>query len=270
MRHVSLRCAGYDNVDLAAAAGLGLRVTRVPTYSPCSVAEHALALTMTLTRSVHRAVNRMRESNFELSGLVGRQLRGKTVGIVGTGAIGCEAAHIFHGVGCRVVAYDPFPNPAARPYCSFVASLESLLHQADIVSLHVPLLPSTHHMINRDSLASMKRGAVLVNVSRGGLINTGAVIDALHSGQLGGLAIDVYEREASIFFEDLGEVEFSDRLAIFDRDLALLQSFPNAVVTPHCAFLTQEALAEIAHTVVANIEAVGAGRACENEVVAKQ
>ena len=268
--HVSLRCAGYDNVDLVAAAGAGVTVTRVPTYAPCSVAEHALALTLTLTRSVHRAVNRMRESNFELSGLVGRQLRDKTVGIVGTGAIGVEAAHVFHGVGCRVVAYDPTPNPAARPYASFVPSLTSLLAQSDIVSLHVPLLPSTHHIINRESLAAMKRGAVLVNVSRGGLVNTAAALDALQTGQLGGLALDVYEREASIFFEDLGEVDFADRLHTFDRELALLQSFPTAVVTPHCAFLTQEALAEIAATVVKNIDDVAAGRACANEVVAKQ
>lgn len=267
--HIALRCAGYDNVDLKAAAEHGITVTRVPSYSPCSVAEHALALTLTLVRSVHRAVNRMRESNFELSGLVGRQLRGKVVGVVGTGAIGVEACRIFHGVGCRVLAFDPVPNPAARSCASYVASLDALLRQSDIVSLHVPLLPSTHHMINADSLRTMKPGAVLVNVSRGALIDTGAVIDALSTGRLGGLALDVYEREASIFFEDLGEIELDDAARMrrrLDRELLLLMAFPQCIVTPHCAFLTREALDEIGRTVVANIDDVAAGRACANEV----
>jgi len=193
--HISLRCAGYDNVDLQAAAAAGITVTRVPTYSPASVAEHALALTLALARNVARAVARCKESNYELSGLVGFQLRGKTVGIVGTGAIGTCAAAAFHGLGCRVVAFDPNPSPAARPYCSYVPTLDRLLAESDVVSLHVPLLPSTHHMINKESISRMKHGAVLVNVSRGALIDTPAVLDGLQSGRVGGLALDVYERE---------------------------------------------------------------------------
>ena len=267
--HISLRCAGFDNVDLSAAAELGMTVTRVPTYSPRSVAEHGLALAMTLLRSTHRAYARLREYNFELSGIVGSQLFGKTVGIIGTGAIGSAACQIYKGLGCRVLAFDIRPNPDARSYAAFVP-LDELLAESDIVSLHVPLLPSTKHMINADSLAKMKHGAILINVSRGGLVDTAAVVDSLQCGRLGGLGLDVYEREGRLFFNDLGEIEPAARVHLWDPTLALLMSFSNTIVTPHCAFLTKEALAEIAATVVGNVRVVAAGEVCDNVVVAQK
>ena len=181
-----------------------------------------------------------------------------------------EAARIFHGVGCRVVAFDLVPNPAARAVARYVPSLDALLAQSDIVSLHVPLLPSTRHIINRETLQKMKRGAILVNVSRGALIDTGAVIDALQAGRLGGVALDVYELEKHFFFENLGEIDDDDeRMRRVDLEFNILTSLPNVLVTPHCAFLTREALDEIGKTVVANIDDVAAGRACANEVRAK-
>lgn len=224
-----------------------------------------------LLRSTHRAYARLREYNFELSGIVGSQLHGKTVGIVGTGAIGTAACQIFKGMGTRVLAFDLTPNPAARSYAAYVP-MEEVLAESDIISLHVPLLPSTHHLINRDTLAKMKQGAILINVSRGGLVDTAAIVDALQNQThpLGGFGCDVYERESRLFMEDIGEIEPAARKGLFDPTLALLMSFSNTIVTPHCAFLTNEALAEIAATVVANVKVVAAGEACENVVVAKK
>ena len=248
VRHLALRCAGFNNVDLAAARALGMMITRVPAYSPHAVAEHAVALVLALNRRIHRAYNRVREQNFSLAGLVGFDLHGKTCGIVGTGKIGRVAAEIFRGFGMQVVAHDPFPmTDWARTHGIDYLPLEGVLAVSDIVSLHLPLTPQTHHLLNADTVARLKPGAMVVNTSRGKLIDTKAVIAALKRGHLGGLAIDVYEEEEGIFFEDLsGQV-------LQDDELARLLTFPNVLVTAHQAFLTREALGEIARVTVANI-----------------
>jgi D-lactate dehydrogenase len=255
VRHVALRCAGFNNVDLAAARESGLVVTRVPAYSPHAVAEHTVALVLTLNRRIHRAFARVREQNFSLSGLVGFDLFGKTCGIIGTGRIGRVTAEIFRGFGMRVVAYDPFPldDWAAAHEIDYVP-LEEVLVESDILSLHTPLTPETHHLINADTVRLLKPGAMLVNTSRGKLIDTTAVIESLKAGRLGGLAIDVYEEEEGIFFEDL-----SDRV-LQDDELSRLLVFPNVLVTAHQAFLTREALAEIARVTVTNIDRIARGK----------
>lgn len=254
VRHVALRCAGYNNLDRQAARSLGITVTRVPAYSPHAVAEHAVALVLTLNRRTHRAYNRVREANFSLTGLVGYDLHGKTCGIIGTGRIGRVAAEIFRGFGMRVVAFDPAPSAdwAAAHGVRYMPCNE-LLATSDIVSLHMPLTPATHHLLNATTIGMMKPGAVLVNTSRGKLIDTAAVIDALKRGHLGGLAIDVYEEEEGIFFEDL-----SDQV-LQDDELSRLLTFPNVLVTAHQAFLTREALAEIARVTVENLLRGGRG-----------
>jgi D-lactate dehydrogenase len=254
VRHVTLRCAGTNNVDRAAAAELGLCVTRVPAYSPHAVAEHTVALVLTLNRRIHRAYNRVREQNFSLAGLVGFDLFGKTCGIVGTGRIGRVAAEIFRGFGMRVVAHDPFPMTEwAAAHAIAYLPLEELLGTSDIISLHLPLTPETHHLLDADTVPLIKPGATVVNTSRGKLIDTTAVIEALKTGRLGGLAIDVYEEEEGIFFEDL-----SDRV-LLDDELSRLLVFPNVLVTAHQAFLTREALAEIARVTVANLTRLAHG-----------
>ncbi|MFC0267113.1 2-hydroxyacid dehydrogenase [Kushneria aurantia] len=259
VRAVLLRCAGFNNLDLEAADELGLFVARVPAYSPEAVAEHTLALTMTLNRHTHRAFNRVREGNFALDGLLGMTLHGKTVGIVGTGRIGLATAAIFHGLGCRVLGFDPVPAAAFEQYGTAV-ELDTLLAESDIVSLHCPLFQSTHHLINADSLQKMKSGAMLINTSRGGLIDTPAVIEALKSHQLGALAIDVYEQEAPLFF--------ADRSADFiDDDLFVrLMTFPNVLITGHQGFFTREALSEIADTTLKNLADFAAGRDCPHRL----
>lgn len=248
VRHIALRCAGFNNVDLEAAKELGLHVTRVPGYSPHAVAEHTLALLLALNRRIHRAYNRVREMNFSLSGLVGFDLHGKTAGVVGTGRTGALVAQIFRGFGMKVLAYDPYPNPEwAAQHGIEYAEKNILLAHSDVVSLHLPLTPDTRHMINADSLQALKSGAYLVNVSRGALVDTSAVIAALKSGKLGGVALDVYEEEEGVFFEDLsGEV-------MQDDELARLMTFPNVLITSHQAFLTREALREIARVTTENI-----------------
>jgi D-lactate dehydrogenase len=248
VRLVALRCAGFNNVDLEAARALGIAVTRVPAYSPHAVAEHAAGLLLALNRKIHRAYNRVRELNFSLDGLVGFDLHGKTVGIIGTGGIGRIAAQIFRGFGMHVVAFDAFPDQAwATPHSVTYLELNALLARSDVVSLHAPLNPQTHYLLNRDTLALMKRGACLINTSRGKLIDTAALISALKSGHLGGVALDVYEGEEGIFFEDRsGEV-------LQDDVLSRLMSFPNVLITAHQAFLTKEALSEIARMTVANL-----------------
>ena len=221
---------------------------RVPAYSPHAVAEHALALLLTLNRKIHRAFNRVRELNFSLSGLVGFDLHGKTVGIVGTGKIGRVAAEIFRGFGTEVLAHDPFPSPewAAAHNVRYV-DFDSLLAASDIVSLHLPLVPSTHHLLNERTLARMKPGVFIVNTSRGKLVDTAALIASLKSGHVGGVALDVYEEEAGIFFEDLSG------LVLQDDELSLLLNFPNVLITAHQGFLTHEALKEIARVTLANV-----------------
>ena len=248
---VALRCTGFNNVDLAAAKELKLAVTRVPVYSPYAVAEHAVALLLTLNRKIHRAFNRVRELNFSLNGLEGFDLHGKTAGIVGTGKIGRITAQILHGFGMQTLAYDPFPAPdwAAQLGVEYV-SLDTLLGQSHVVSLHVPLTKATHQIIRAETLRLMRPGAILLNVSRGPLVDTAALIEALKSGQLGGVGMDVYEEEEGIFFEDL-----SGRV-LQDDELARLLTFPNVLITAHQAFLTREALADIARTTIANLNAL--------------
>jgi D-lactate dehydrogenase len=254
VKHVALRCAGFNNVDVSTARRLGMTVSRVPAYSPHAVAEHTAALVLALNRRIHRAYNRVREQNFSLAGLVGFDLHGKTCGIVGTGRIGRVAAEIFRGFGMRVVAHDPGPDESwAAAHGIEYLPMDDLLATSDIVSLHLPLTPRTHHLIDADSVARLKPGAMLVNTSRGKLIDTTAVIAALKRGHLGGLAIDVYEEEEGIFFEDLsGQV-------LQDDELARLLTFPNVLVTAHQAFLTREALAEIARVTVENLCRVARG-----------
>ncbi|MBI3853620.1 MAG: 2-hydroxyacid dehydrogenase [Verrucomicrobia bacterium] len=245
---VALRCAGHNNVDLAAAKALKLPVVRVPAYSPHAVAEHAIGLFLTLNRKIHRAYNRVREHNFSLNGLVGFDLCGKTVGIIGTGRIGKITAQIFRGFETTVLAYDPFPSPDwAAQHAIHYTDLNHLLAASDVVSLHLPLLPETYRLLKAGTIAQMKRGAVIVNTSRGKLIDTTALIDALKSGQLGGVALDVYEEEEGIFFEDhSGDV-------LQDDVLSRLLTFPNVLITSHQAFLTHEALIEIARVTCDNI-----------------
>jgi D-lactate dehydrogenase len=245
---VALRCAGFNNVDLNAAKDLGLAVSRVPSYSPNAVAEHTVALILTLNRKIHRAYNRVREFNFSLGGLVGFDLCGKTAGILGTGKTGRIVAEILRGFRMRVVATDPFPNQewASQNSVEYV-DVNTLARESDLITLHAPLTPETDRIINKETLARMKPGVILVNVSRGRLIHTKALIKALKSGHIGGVALDVYEEEEGIFFEDLsGEV-------LQDDELARLLSFPNVLVTAHQAFLTHEALSEIARVTVENV-----------------
>ncbi len=257
---VALRCAGYNNVDLNAADELGITVVRVPAYSPYAVAEHAIALILTLNRKIHRAYYRVREGNFSLNGLLGFDLHGRTVGIIGTGQIGIIVGHILHGFGCKIVAYDLYPNSEfGKKYAEYV-SLEELYYQSDLISLHCPLTPETYHLIDETAIAQMKPGVMLVNTSRGGLIDTQAAIQGLKSKQIGHLALDVYEEEGDIFFEDLsGEIIQDD---IFER----LLTFPNVIITGHQAFFTEEALSNIAETTLANIRDIEQGKVCTNQI----
>ncbi len=245
---IALRCAGYNNVDLNAARELGLKVVRVPAYSPHAVAEHTIGLLLTLNRKIHRAYNRVRELNFSLSGLVGFDIRGKTVGIIGTGRIGRIAAQIFRGFEAKVIAHDPFPESDwAKAQAIHYTDLDTLLATSDILSLHLPLSPDTLHLLNAQTLARTKPGVFIVNTSRGKLIDTTALIAALKSGHIGGVALDVYEEEEGIFFQDLsGQV-------LLDDELSHLLVFPNVLITAHQAFLTHEALSEIARVTTANI-----------------
>jgi D-lactate dehydrogenase len=249
---VALRCAGFNNVDIGVARKLKLSVTRVPVYSPHAVAEHAIALLLTLNRKIHRAFNRVRELNFSLNGLVGFDLYGKTAGVIGTGKIGRVTAQIFRGFGMRVLAYDPFPDHewAAQTGVQYAESVPVLLRNSDVISLHTPLTPETRYTIRAETIEMMRPGSILINVSRGALVNTKALIEALKSGHIAGVGLDVYEEEEGIFFEDLsGGV-------LHDDELARLLTFPNVLITSHQAFLTREALTEIACTTVANISAL--------------
>jgi D-lactate dehydrogenase len=255
IRLVALRCAGFNNVDLESAKELGIAVTRVPSYSPHAVAEHTIALILTLNRKIHRAFNRVREFNFSLRGLEGFDLCGKTAGVLGTGKIGRLVGEILRGFQMRVLAYDPYPNSdwAARNEIEYV-EMRALMEESDIITLHAPLTPQTDRIINHETLALMKSGVIIANTSRGRLIHTQALIKALKDGQVGGVALDVYEEEEGIFFEDLsGEI-------LHDDDLARLLTFPNVLVTAHQAFFTHEALSEIARVTVENIRRSIAGR----------
>jgi D-lactate dehydrogenase len=263
VRLVAMRCSGYNNMDLEAAKEHRIEVVRVPSYSPEAVAEHTMALILALNRKIHRAFNRVRDGNFSLSGLVGFNLHGRTAGIVGFGAIGRALAINLKGFGMEVLASDPaLDDDAADDLGVKAVELDVLLSRADVVSLHAPLLPATYHLLDRERLASMKAGAMLINTSRGGLVDTAALIDSLKSGHLGAAGLDVYEEEADYFFEDRSGGVIEDDL------LARLMTFPNVIVTSHQAFLTREALAEIASTTVASIRDFIAGRDLENRVTA--
>lgn len=246
-RLVALRSAGFNHVDLAAVADLGMSVARVPAYSPSAVAEHTIALILSLNRKIHRAYARVREGNFALDGLLGFSLRGRTAGIVGAGKIGVAVAEILVGFGCRVLVYDPFPSDEAMRIGAQAVSLDTLLAQSDIVSLHCPLTPETHHMIDRKALDRMKPGVMLINTGRGALVDTAALIAGLKSGAIGYLGLDVYEEEGDLFFEDM-----SDQL-LQDDVFARLLTFPNVLITGHQAFFTAEALSEIAGTTIENL-----------------
>ncbi|MDX1795565.1 MAG: 2-hydroxyacid dehydrogenase [Hydrogenovibrio sp.] len=244
---IVLRCAGFNNVDLHKADELGITLLRVPNYSPMAIAEHALALMLSLNRKTYKAYNRVRDSNFSLEGLLGFDMFQKTAGVIGTGNIGCEMVRILKGLGMNVLMHDPYPNEHAIKQGGEYVSLDELYRQSDVVTLHVPLFKSTEHMINADSLAKMKRGVMLINTSRGGILDSQAVIDALKTGQIGYLGIDVYEQEAELFFEDRSEQIIQDD--VFER----LLTFPNVLVTAHQGFFTEEAIRHIAETTLQNM-----------------
>jgi D-lactate dehydrogenase len=263
VRLIATRSAGFNHIDLDAALRHNIAVVRVPAYSPYAVAEHAVALILTLNRKTHRAFNRIREGNFALDGLLGFDLHGKTAGVIGTGKIGSVFARILLGFGCRVLASDLNPDAALRDSGVLYLPLNDVLAQSDIVSLHCPLMPATHYLINAATLALMKPGSMLINTSRGGLIDTRAVIEALKSGHLGFLGLDVYEEEADLFFEDLsGQV-------LQDDVFARLLTFPNVLITGHQAFFTREALSAIALTTLDNISEFAATGESRNLVRAR-
>lgn len=248
-RIIALRGAGFNNVDLPAAKRAGISVARVPAYSPWAVAEHAVALMMALNRKTHRAYARVREGNFSLEGLLGFDFHGRTVGLVGVGRIGLVVARIMSGFGCRVLASDPAPSDEPKGLGVAMVTLDELLEQSDIVSLHCPLTPETRHLIDGPAVDKMKRGVMLINTSRGAVVNTRTVIDGLKSRKIGYLGLDVYEEEGDLFFEDLSEQVLQDDL------FARLLTFPNVLITGHQAFFTHEALTAIAEITIANISA---------------
>ena len=256
---LALRCAGFSNVDIAAAAGK-LAVVRVPAYSPHAVAEHALALLLALNRRIYRAYIRTRDFNFNINGLTGIDLYGKTAGIIGTGKIGRTFIDLCKGLGMKVIAYDPYPAEGSG--IEYVP-LDTLFRESDVISLHCPLTESSHHIIDREALGKMKDGAFLLNTSRGALVDSEALLEALTAGKLRGAALDVYEEEANLFYEDM-----SDKI-IKDDTLALLVSRPNVLITSHQAFLTEEALDNIASVTIQNFDEFFAGKPLTNEIKLK-
>lgn len=262
---IALRCAGYNHVDLTAAARLELPVVRVPEYSPYAVAEHGAGLILSLNRKIYRAHARVREGNFSLDGLVGFDLHGKTVGVIGTGKIGAVFAHIMRGFGCTVLAYDLHPNETLQHELGVqYVELDRLYRESDIISLNVPLTPRTHHLIDGASIERMKRGVMLINTGRGALIDTKALIQALKTGHVGAAGLDVYEEEEGIFFADLSNEVLQDDV------LARLMTFPNVLITAHQGFLTREALDNIAETTLDNVESFERGEPLVNEVRAPE
>ncbi|MFD2516438.1 2-hydroxyacid dehydrogenase [Salinimicrobium flavum] len=257
---IALRCAGYNNVDLKAAEALGIKVVRVPAYSPYSVAEHTMALILTLNRKTHRAYNRVKEGNFALQGLMGFDLHGKTVGLIGLGKIGLATARILKGFGCRVLGYDIASSAKAESIGVEFTDLDFLYRHSDIISLHCPLTPDTYHIINKESIRKMKNGIMLINTSRGALIDSKAVIEGLKQEKISYLGLDVYEEEADLFFEDLSSKVIQDD--VFMR----LLSFNNVLITGHQAFFTSNALEKIAGVTLENVREFGEGTSLQNEV----
>lgn len=253
---IAMRCAGYNNVDLKAAAGR-IKILRVPAYSPYSVAEHAMGLILTLNRKLHRAYIRTRDHNFSLEGLIGFDLKGKTVGVIGTGKIGRCFADVCRGFGMNILGFDPYEN---EKFGGKYVSLDELLAESDIISLHCPLTKENHHLICDKTIEKMKKGAYIINTSRGQLIDTAALIEGLKSGKIGGAGLDVYEEETALFFED-----YSDEI-IPDDTLSTIISMPNVIVTSHQAFLTREALDGIAETTLQNLRAYFGGEELKNEI----
>jgi D-lactate dehydrogenase len=259
-RLLTLRSAGYNHVDLEAAEAHGLTVVRVPAYSPYAVAEHTVALMLGVERKIHRAYNRVRDGNFSLEGLLGFDLRNKRIGIIGTGKIGQIVARIMRGFGCSIRAYDPVRNDDVRDLGVRYVDLDTLFAECDVITLHCPLTPETFHIIDDEALRKVKPGVMIVNTSRGPLIDTPAVIEALKDGRIGHLALDVYEEEGDLFFEDL-----SDRV-IQDDVFSRLLTFPNVLITAHQAFFTEEALRNISETTLGNVTGFAAGHTSPNEV----
>lgn len=259
-RLIALRSAGFNHIDLRAAQDFGLTAVRVPAYSPYAVAEHTVGLILALNRKIYRAYNRAREGNFALEGLLGFDLHGRTAGIVGTGKIGAITAQILRGFGMELLGYDVYPNSECQAIGLRYVSLAELFAASDIISLHCPLVPETYHMIGPEAISQMKDGVMLINTSRGALIDASAAVEGLKSGKIGYLGLDVYEQESGLFFEDLSNRVIQDD--VFQR----LQGFPNVLITGHQAFFTEDALKNIAETTLANITDFEAGRSCVNEV----
>ena len=257
---VALRSAGYNHVDLKAAEQLGITVVRVPAYSPEAVAEHTIALLLALSRKTHKAYNRVREGNFSLEGLLGFNLSGSVVGVIGTGKIGEAASRILNGFGCELLGYDLRPNPNCQALGMKYTSLDELIRESDIITLHCPLTPDTCHLINAESISKMKRGVTILNTSRGALVDAHAVLAGLKSGQIGYLGLDVYEEEADIFFEDLSNQIIQDDV------LTRLFTLPNVLITGHQGFFTKEAMQNIASTTLENISEFEESGSCKNEV----
>jgi len=260
VKTVALRCAGFNNVDLPVAKELGMSVVRVPAYSPYAVAEHAVALMLTLNRKTHRAYNRVREGNFALNGLLGFDMHGKTAGIIGTGRIGAVLAKILTGLGCVVLAVDVYQNPACLALGVRYVDRATLLQESDIISLHCPLTPETRHLINKESIALLKHGVMVINTGRGALVDTRAIIAGLKSGHIGALGLDVYEQEEGLFFEDHSNEIIQDDL------LERLLTFPNVLITSHQGYFTREALTAIAETTLNNLSQLERGEVCPNQL----
>src|SRR6056297_290630 len=261
---IALRSAGFNHVDLEAADDYGINVYRVPAYSPEAVAEHTVALILTLNRKTHKAYNRVRENNYSLEGLTGFNLHQKTVGVIGTGTIGTAFCRIMNGFGCDILAFDPYENEDVKALGGRYVDFDELVHSSDIISLHCPLIPQTRHMIDKESIEKMKDGVMIINTSRGALIDTSAVINGLKQKKISFLGIDVYEQEGNLFFKDLSNE------VIQDDAIARLMTFPNVLITGHQAFLTEEALQEITRTTLQNLSDHEKGKDVKNEVTAEK
>lgn len=262
IKFIALRCAGFNNVDLDAAKELGIKVVRVPAYSPEAVAEHTVGMMMTLNRRIHRAYQRTRDANFSLEGLIGFNMHGRTAGVVGTGKIGLATLRILKGFGMRLLAFDPYPNSQVLELGVEYVDLKTLFKEADVISLHCPMTPENHHLLNMSAFEQMKDGVMIINTSRGGLIDSQAAIDALKQQKIGSLGMDVYENERDLFFEDKSNDVIQDD--IFRR----LSACHNVLFTGHQAFLTAEALTSIAETTLENLKQLESNQACPNELTA--